>query len=110
MATRKRANGEGTLFQRSDGMWIGRVTLPDGTLKQVAGKTQAATKRKLQEVKLTVAQGLPVTNDRETVGAFLTRWLQDTIKPNRRPNTYAGYEVNIRVHIAPRIGRLPLAR
>ena len=41
-------------------MWIGRVTLPDGTLKQVAGKTQAVAKRKLQEVKLTVAQGLPV--------------------------------------------------
>lgn len=110
MPGKKRANGEGTLFHRSDGIWIGRITMPDGSLKQVAGTTQAAAKKKLQDVKLAIARGLPVTTERENVGAFLTRWLQDTVKPNRRPNTYAGYEVNVRVHIVPRLGRLPLAR
>lgn len=29
----KRANGEGGLFQRSDGEWVARVTLPDGSRK-----------------------------------------------------------------------------
>src|SRR5206468_3644553 len=97
-------------FRRSDGLWIGRLTLPDGTLKQVSAKTQAAAKRKLGAAKVALAQGLPILNERETVRVFLERWLADTIKPNRRANTYAGYEVNVRVHILPNIGRASLAR
>jgi integrase len=110
MAGRKRANGEGTLFRRSDGIWIGRLTLSDGRPKQVSAKTQAVAKRKLEEARVAVAQGLPVTSDRETVGDFLQRWLVNSIKDNRRRKTYEGYEGNVRLHITPYLGRVPLSR
>jgi integrase len=110
MAGKRRANGEGTLFRRADGFWIGRLTLDTGERKQVAAKTQVEARKKLQAARVAAAQGLPVTSDRETVGQFLERWLADSVKPNRRPKTYAGYEGNVRLHITPFLGRLPLAR
>jgi integrase len=45
-----------------------------------------------------------------SVGAFLDQWLEGTAKPSVRPNTYHGYEVQVRVHIKPTLGRIPLDR
>lgn len=39
---------------------------------------------------------------------YLARWLEQYAKSNVRPNTYAGYERNIRNHINPTLGNTPL--
>jgi len=39
---------------------------------------------------------------------YLVRWLEQYAKFNVRPNTYAGYERNIRNHINPTLGNTPL--
>jgi integrase len=53
-------------------------------------------------------RGLPVANAKQTVEQFVTQWLEDTVRPNVRPATYHGYEIQVRVHILPALGKLPL--
>ncbi len=45
-----------------------------------------------------------------SVGAFLDQWLKDVARPSVRPWTFRGYEVHVRCHIKPVLGRLPLDR
>lgn len=45
---------------------------------------------------------------RQTFGQFLTRWLEDSVKPKVRAKTYHSYAQLVRVHIAPALGKLPL--
>jgi integrase len=45
-----------------------------------------------------------------TVGEFLDQWLVEVAKPRVRAWTYAGYEVHVRRHLKPSIGRIPLER
>ncbi|MGH2363441.1 MAG: tyrosine-type recombinase/integrase, partial [Chloroflexota bacterium] len=49
--------------------------------------------------------GLPIAGDeRQTVGQFLTDWLEHSARPTIRPTTYRGYEEKIRVHQNPGLG------
>jgi hypothetical protein len=60
MKPRRNARGEGTLFQRADGIWVGRVELRchrDGRRRQreVSSKSYAEAVRKFEALKATVA-------------------------------------------------------
>jgi integrase len=37
-------------------------------------------------------------------------WLEHSVRPNRRPNTYRNYELIVRRHIIPQIGHVRLDR
>ena len=45
---------------------------------------------------------------RLTVGEFLTRWLESTVKPSLAPGTYTRYEQIIRLHLKPYLGHVRL--
>ena len=111
---KRRAHGDGGLFARNKGTdrerWVGRLQLPDGTRRDVYGKTQGEARRKLEEMKAAVKAGLPVTSDRLTVGEFLTGWLQNTARPTLRPKVFAGYRSHSTKHLIPRLGKKPLAK
>lgn len=106
----KRASGEGTIFKRPDGLWVGRLTLERGKRHQVTAKTQAAVRAKLEEAKTARAKGLPLETSKQTVSAFLTDWLATSIKPHRRHHTWVGYEVNVRLRLVPKIGHHQLVK
>ncbi|HZU05719.1 MAG TPA: site-specific integrase [Chloroflexota bacterium] len=55
-------------------------------------------------------QGLPLPAERQTVGQFLARWLEDVARPRVRPKTYHSYAQLVRLHLAPGLGRIPLAK
>jgi integrase len=78
--------------------------------KYVYGDSQAEVLARFEKVRSEVARGLPAPDERVTVEAFLEDWLETTVKPNLRPNTYTGYALNVRKHIVPVIGSLRLAR
>jgi len=104
---RKRGPGEGSIYQREDGRWTAQ-TPPDpqtGKRKYIYGKTHGDVQRKLTIAKRALDQGLPLTNDRQTVQQFLTRWLEDVVRPNKRASTYRGYELNVRRYLIPALGR-----
>jgi hypothetical protein len=49
-------------------------------------------------------------NERLTVDTFLTRWLEESIRPMRRPKTYASCAQVVRLYLQPALGRKVLAK
>lgn len=105
-----RGNGEGAIYQRqSDGKWCCAVTLPSGKRRVLYGKTRKEVADKLLEAQNTLKQSKPLPALRETLAAFLERWLRDVAAQRVRRTTHARYELDIRLHIKPSLGRLKLA-
>jgi len=112
---RSRANGEGTIYQAKDGRWCGvaSVGYKDGkpVRKYCYGKTRAEANTKMLAVLRSVEQGVPVIDDRQTLGQFLVRWLE-SVQHNAKlaPRTKKHYADMVRLHITPVIGRVRLAK
>lgn len=107
----KRSNGEGTFCKRSDGRWMGQVTLDtEGGYKRktVYGKTQKEVKEKIAELKSGCQSGKLI----ETSSMPLEDWMQLWIanyKPDLKVTTRESYELYINVHIKrSEIGKIPL--
>ena len=105
---KKRANGEGTLFQRaSDGMWIGKYYVGD-QLKTVSAKRQDVCLAKLQEKRQQVASGTYVEPDKMTVEQWMLKWFDTYVRPVRKGSTADTCYLNITKHINPAIGKVKL--
>lgn len=102
-----RAKGEGSIFQRKDGMWVGSIEAgydENGKRKQkrVYAKDQRSLVAKLDEAKSDQAEGLKL--DRTiTVTKWLDYWLPNVHKARVRPTTYLDYTWTVR-NIATTIG------
>lgn len=114
MATKRRGHSEGSIYQRTDGLWVASVSLgyANGkrSRKTLYGKTRKEVAEKLKVVLRDRQQGLPVKVDRQTVGQFLDRWLAEVIDGDRRPSTVLSYRQYVRLHITPFIGRIQLSK
>jgi integrase len=103
------------VYQRqSDGLWVGAayVLMPDGTRKrvQVYGSTAEDARAKLTQAQARSDQGIPADATGWTVERFLNYWLEHVVRPARKPRTYQGYEVAVRVHLVPALGKKRLNR
>lgn len=111
---RRRGKGEGSITKLADGRWQARIDLGyvNGRRKRKAfyGKTRREVVEKLKKALADHQQGTLALDERQTVGQFLTHWLENVARPSVRPRTYASYAQLIRVHILPHLGRVPLAR
>lgn len=111
---RRRASGEGSLFQRADGLWVGSVEIPgtDGKRRQkrVTSKDRNTCIDKLKKLQRQVDEGaIPVTG-KTTVAMWLERWLNDIHASTIRPTTRMSYAGIIRLYINPAIGDRRLDR
>ena len=113
-AARKRrpkgANGLGGASLRADGLWQWRVTLADGRRVSATAKTQEEARRKCLDKAGLAEQGVDLKATRQTLGAFLERWLEDVVRPNAAPKTYASYRDTCRRHIVPVLGHVEIGR
>lgn len=112
--SRKRVNGEGTIYQRKDGRWEGAayVLTTAGTFKRVRayGRTHDEARKKLTKLVEQNDQGIPVASVNWTVAEYLTYWLEHIVKDERRPKTYQGYEGVVRLHLIPGLGKKRLSK
>ena len=110
-ARRRRGRGEGSIYQRSDGRWEGRVTLgwsPGGRdVRSVYGATQAEVIGKLAKARQQVAAGLPTAPERLTVAKFMGDWVT-TAEARLRPSTAMRYHQLVERQIVPTWGRCRL--
>ena len=111
---RKRKAGDGTVRQRKDGRWEGRIVIgydDNGypKTKNVLAKTKKECVEKLQKLKEECG-GLKPEKVRSEMpfGDWLTYWYENHSKPKIRPTTQETYESRIRLHIIPEIGDIPL--
>jgi integrase len=109
MSTRsRRVMGRGTVYRRANGTWAGEITV-DGKRSTVYAPSQDECLAKLDAAKASASGGLPTVDQRGTVGAYLTGWLE-TKRPKLRPATMARYRGIVEGQIIPEIGRAKLAK
>ena len=111
----KNRNGEGTISgPRKDGRYVGAFYAPTniGTTKRVYvyGRTYDEAREKLIAEQAKVMAGIPVPDKSWKLGAYLDYWLENVVKPTRRPATVALYEMQIRLYLKPGLGKHPLRR
>jgi integrase len=106
---RKRANGEGSIYQRTDGRWSAAITLANGKRQTIYGRSREEVGKKLTTALKNRDDGLPVVNGQQTTAGYLTEWLV-LVKSTLRPTTWRRYDELIRLHAVPAIGTVKLAR
>jgi integrase len=104
----RRGNGEGSFRQRSDGRWEGRVWL-GGARRSFYGTTRRETQQQVTAALREAEQGVRTGAGRETLAAYLERWLEEAARPAVKARTFEGYASIVRVRIVPRLGRLRLS-
>ncbi|WP_082376152.1 tyrosine-type recombinase/integrase [Nocardiopsis sp. NRRL B-16309] len=102
----RRANGEGTIYQRVDGRYEAAIMLPtsSGTRKRfrVYGKTRQEAHKKLTRIVEEVRRGILPPEQAWKVGEYLDFWLE---REKRRPLTRKRHETIARLYIKPGLGR-----
>lgn len=109
---RRRAKGDGALFQRGDGRWQGEVLVKyvDGKpkYKTVTAKTQEACRKKLEELKRQHEKGV-LNLEKLSVADYLEQWLETKAK-QVKPRTVYDYRYNFTRYVNPKIGALELTK
>jgi integrase len=112
MARQRRGNGEGGVSRRKDGSWMARYTVqtPTGRKRKVLyAKSHEEARRKLTEALAARDRGIAYDSEGLTVGEYLARWLEDSVRGSVKVNTYQSYASLVRLHVRPTLGRTKLA-
>lgn len=78
--------------------------------KVVYGRTRAEVVAKLRTTAARVEQQLPLPDERQTTGSYLSWWVETVVPGQVRPRTAEMYAGVIRRYVIPALGKLPLAK
>ena len=107
---KRRGNNEGSIyFWEAKGLWVAKISLPDGKRKVKYGKTQKEVREWLVTQQNALRTGLLSKDDSVTVGDFLTNYMETVGAHTLRPKTIEAYYSLIRINIIPVIGRIKLS-
>jgi integrase len=104
---KRRGNQEGTVYQRSSGVWLAQVSLQGRRLSK-SFSTQKEAKLWIKKMLEQIDTGLSFSGAKLTLGEYLQSWLQNA-KGSIRPKTYDQYEGIVRNHLAPALGSIRLS-
>lgn len=97
----KRANGEGSIYQRKDGRWCASLVV-DGRRVSFYGKTRTEVRGKLKAATERVEAGAPVKDAKATVGAWVAQWRETALAASsRKESTKELYEKLSKHHLEP---------
>lgn len=103
---KKRANNEGSIYQRPDGKWRAQVTI-DGRRLSFTADTQKKGLAWIQEMKNQVDSGLTFEATDTTLEEFLAEWLT-TVSSSSSKGTHFAYSWTVEKRILPYIGKVNL--
>jgi integrase len=109
---KRRGNGEGSVYRRKDGLWVGqyKVHTPTGTkTKYIYSKTRKDAAAKLAKAIADRDSGVVFDCGSLTVGEYLDRWL-DAVSGTVRARTWKRSEEMVRLHLVPALGTTRLDR
>lgn len=110
----RRGPHEGTIYQRKDGRWEGAVHLgwENGrrNRKFVIAHSRKEVADKLTELLRARDEQRPIPSQRDKLGPFLERWLDEVARPKVRVSTYDSYADIVRLHLQPGLGRMAMAK
>ncbi|WP_298229039.1 tyrosine-type recombinase/integrase [Gryllotalpicola sp.] len=109
-----RGQGEGSIFKRADGLWVGRIELPgrDGERrrKQKASRDKAVIVKWLADQRQQLGQRGDLPTSSPLAKDWLPYWLEKIAAPRVRPNTWQHYEHSIRLYAIPSLGSTRMDR
>jgi integrase len=88
---KRRGNGEGSISRRKDGLYMARYTVETATgakRKTLYAKTRKEAAEKLTAAMADAWKGIIADGGPKTVGAFLTSWLENSVRGSVRKSTY----------------------
>lgn len=94
-----RGHGEGHVYQRADGRWEWKITMPNGERRSFYGTTKRAATEKKNRALRDFEAGLSRNRERMTVSQYLDEWLEGVAKERVRPSTYRAYRSHIETHL-----------
>ena len=106
---KRRAQGEGSVFQRKDGRWVMQIWLGD-KYKQVYVKSEKEGIKKLREAQRELEQGILPTGPDQTLKQYIEYWLEEVHKPTIRLSSYVKYRKIINSYIIPVLGDMKLQK
>lgn len=111
----KRGNGEGSIYEhKRNGKKVGYrgaytvYTADRPKRRYVTGKTRQEVRQKLTKAMADRDGGLIFDAGILTVGEYLTRWLEGSVRGTVRTSTYETTGCIVRPHLVPAVGRLKL--
>ena len=110
---KRRGNNEGSIYRRKDGYWVGQygIQTPKGIkTRYIYGKRREDVREKLAKAIADRDGGLVYDAGNMTVGEYLDRWLNDSVRNTVRRRTWERYEQFVRVHLTPALGKIKVAK
>lgn len=108
----RRSPGEGSIYKRKDGLWVAqyKVETPSGKkTKYIYGMVRKEVAAKLAKAIAERDSGTVYDAGKLTVAQYLDKWM-DSIQDTLRPRTIARYEIVVRVHLKPTLGKVRLSK
>lgn len=108
--TERREKGTGTIYQRENGTWAGRINEGIGgngkpKYKYFSGKTEAEVKRKIREYN---KSGSKIEIKKISLGTYVNNWLQTYKKNTIKDTSFDTLEKTVRNYVVPRLGGIQL--
>ena len=104
--SKKRAQGEGSVYKRKDGLWVAQVTIQGKHVSKYF-KMQSEARIWLQSTRTQIQDGLTLAGAQTFLKDFLQHWLK-SYASSVRPNTIRSYAGVIEYHILPALGNIKL--
>src|ERR671916_3382280 len=104
---KKRGNGEGFISRRKNGGWIAQyaVYTAEGRKRRTLyGKTRAEVAAKLAKALSDREGGMVFDAGSLTLGDYLDRWVNDSVKDSVKQRTFENYACVVRLHLKPTLG------
>src|SRR5262245_11227948 len=106
--SKRRGNGEGSIFQRSNGRWVATMAVGYNAngkrqRKSVYGKTKKDVQDQLNQLQQRKSTGTLAATTKLTVGQYVDTWLENVVRLTVRPSTHRRYARLIRLQVKPQV-------
>jgi integrase len=101
------------LGSSKDGYWVGQYgveTASGRKTRYIYGKRREEVREKLTKAIADRDGGFVFDDKNMSVGEYLERWLNDSVRGSVRASTHGSYERQVRRYIIPAIGRIKLGK
>nr|MBA3425942.1 site-specific integrase [Rubrobacter sp.] len=109
---KRRGNGEGSIYRRKDGLWVGqyKIHAPNGIKsKYIYSKNRKDVAAKLAKAIAERDSGFVFDSGSLRVAEYLGKWLE-TVRGTVRERTWKRSEEIVRIHLVPSLGKTRLDR
>ena len=113
MSAKGRSDGDGSIYQRSNGKWVAAISLGKDHTGKRRRRTRTATNRKqaaakLRELQAEAREGPMLVEAHVTVADWCRLWCDTIASQTVSPATHADYRATLERYVIPPLGAIEL--